>query len=121
MFWRKGDRSPRLLELTGDVGLYRALNSPVAVLYKHSTRCGVSSLAIREVERFAAQRPDVPTFLIDVLRDRALSEEVAALLEVRHETPQVIVLRNGVRRWDTSHAGVTASALAEHAGPAADG
>lgn len=85
--------------------------APVAVLYKHSAYCSRSRRAVREVREFAAAHPDVPTYLIDVIGDRTLSDDVARRFGVRHESPQVIVVRDGVPHWHTSHGGVKAEEL----------
>ncbi|MDH3297200.1 MAG: thioredoxin family protein, partial [Gemmatimonadota bacterium] len=66
-----------------------------AVLYKHSTRCELSISARRHVEQFADNFPVAQVFLVDVLRDRSLSDEVEELLGVRHESPQAILLEGG--------------------------
>jgi bacillithiol system protein YtxJ len=50
--------------------------------------------------------------LVDVIRQRPLSREIAARLGIPHESPQVIVIRGGTVRWHASHYEVTADALA---------
>ena len=93
-------------------GLEAALGKPLAVLYKHSPLCGLSALAARQVEQFMRSRPDVPVYQVDVVRDRALSRELARRLATRHESPQALVLRAGDVVWSGSHGNVTAAALA---------
>lgn len=61
-------------------------------IYKHSTQCSLSASALEAVERFAW---DLPTFRVDVIEQRALSDWISAQLEVRHESPQLIYLREG--------------------------
>jgi monothiol bacilliredoxin len=56
-------------------------------------------------------------FLIDVLAQRPLSRRIAATLGIQHESPQVIVLRNGKPVWHASHYEVTADALAKEIAP----
>lgn len=80
-------------------------------LYKHSFRCGTSLLAREEVEAFAAARPDVPVFQLDVLAQRSVSQALATLLDVRHASPQAILLRNHQPVWSATHSRITASAL----------
>lgn len=87
------------------------LRAPVAVIYKHSTRCAFSSWAHDEVRRFASQRPDIPVRLVDVVFDRALSLAIAERLDVTHESPQAIVLRDGAVTWHGSHGDVRVAAL----------
>ena len=80
-------------------------------LYKHSFRCGTSLIAREEVEAFAAARPDVPVFQLDVVAQRALSQALTTLLKVRHASPQVILLRNHQPVWSATHSRITAPAL----------
>ena len=87
------------------------LEEPVAVLYKHSPLCGSSARAAREVRAFMEDHPNVPVYLVDVIRDRPLAREVARRLEIRHESPQAFVLRTGDVVWSGSHGDVTAEAL----------
>jgi bacillithiol system protein YtxJ len=72
-------------------------------LFKHSPICGTSALAHEEVERFAATDPGTPVYLVDVIGQRALSLDFAAVLGVGHESPQVILLRGARAVWNTSH------------------
>lgn len=89
----------------------KALEQPLAILYKHSPLCGLSAIAAREVRSFAESRPDVPVYVVDVIRDRELSREAARRLETRHESPQALVLRAGAVAWHGSHRAVTEEAL----------
>jgi bacillithiol system protein YtxJ len=91
--------------------LNAVLEESLAVLYKHSPLCGLSLMAAREIDRFVAARPGVPVYQVDVVRDRALSAEAARRLEIRHESPQALVLRDGAVTWHGSHRAVTAEAL----------
>jgi bacillithiol system protein YtxJ len=72
-------------------------------LFKHSPICGTSALAHEEVERFAAANPETPVYLVDVIGQRPLSQEFAAVLGVGHASPQVIFLRGARPLWNTSH------------------
>ncbi len=98
--------------VSGESDLGAALGAEVAVIYKHSLACGWSALAFGEIHRFADAHPRVPVYVVDVLGQRALSQRIADVLGVGHESPQVIVVRNGRPRWSGSHLGVTTEALA---------
>lgn len=91
------------------------LAAPLAVVYKHSPVCGLSTMAADQLRTFAEAHPEVPVYLIDVVRERALAREVADRTEVRHESPQVLLIRDGAVVWDASHRGVQADALAREA------
>ena len=72
--------------------LERAFGEPWALLFKHSTRCPVSSAAWREVLAFRKAHPDAAVFVVHVVEQRELSNAIAARTGVRHESPQAIVL-----------------------------
>jgi bacillithiol system protein YtxJ len=85
----------------------------VAVIYKHSPRCGSCIAALDEVRRFADAQPDVPVYQVEVLTQRPLSNAIAERLGVRHASPQVIVVSDWRAVWSATHWNVTAQALAE--------
>lgn len=115
VFFGMGERDelPQLAPGDFDRLLESRPGDPPAVLYKHSPRCIVCRRAVGEVENFARSRPQVPVYRIDVLEQRGLSDRVADELDVRHESPQVIVLEGGRPIWSASHGAVTEEALNE--------
>ncbi len=84
----------------------RSKDAPV-VIFKHSLTCPISAAAYDEMSRY-----DGEVALIEVQQARALSNEIENRLGVAHESPQVIVLRNGQVLWSASHFKVTADAVA---------
>ena len=103
---------PRSVRVLSDAAaLAAALESPRAVLFKHSTRCPVSAYVIDEVMEFAEDHPEWPVYVLEVIEQRPLSNEVEERLEVRHESPQAFVLHEGRVHWHGSHNEVTADAL----------
>lgn len=93
--------------------------SGAVFVFKHSTRCPISSRARSEVERYIATTGDggVPVYLNYVVESRPVSNEIERLLGVRHESPQLLLLRGGQVVWHTSHGGIRSEAMVE----AADG
>ena len=91
--------------------LERAFGEPWALVFKHSTRCPVSSAAWREVAAFRKAHPEAVVYVVHVVEQRALSGAVAARTGVRHESPQVIVLQGGREVWNASHFAITAEAV----------
>jgi bacillithiol system protein YtxJ len=85
----------------------------VVVLFKHSAACPVSWAAHAHVTRFRARHPQVPVFVIPVLKERAVSQQIAQRFNVRHASPQIIVLRRGVVAAVASHGAITESHLSE--------
>lgn len=88
----------------------------LAVIYKHSPLCGVSSMARQEIRSFMDAHPDVPLYEVDVVRDRSLSRAVERAFGVRHQSPQALVLRQGEVVWHGSHGAVSRSALERETG-----
>ena len=78
------------------------------IVFKHSNACSISSRAYREMEKVEA---DVNILVVQSARE--VSRELANLTGVRHETPQVIVLRDGKAVWNASHFDVQARAVTE--------
>ena len=93
--------------------LTEALPAPQALLFKHSSYCPVSGLALGEVAALSDAHPDLPIYVIDVIAQRALSNRVAEELDVRHESPQALLLRDGALVWHASHFRVTRERIEE--------
>jgi len=84
--------------------LVKASYSKVQVIYKHSTRCATSYLALKNLQLLTKEEQEkADYYIVDVLRQRELSQRIAEELEVRHESPQVILLRDGNVEWHGSH------------------
>jgi bacillithiol system protein YtxJ len=94
-----------------EADLIPLLAAPLAVLYKHSPICPTSGVAYEEMLAFH-RRSMVPVFRVDVIKHRPLSRALAERIGVVHESPQAIVLRDGVAAWHRSHYDIQADALA---------
>ena len=82
------------------------------LIFKHSRTCGISCEAFDELHAHIAEAPvDASYNVITVQSHRRVSDEAEVRLGVRHATPQVIVLRDGVPVWNASHFRITAEAL----------
>jgi bacillithiol system protein YtxJ len=90
----------------------RILAEPLAIIFKHSTLCGLSAQAHDQTERFLAEHPDRAIYKVDVIESRPVSDYIEAKTGVRHASPQLLVLRDGEVVWHDSHGGVTAEAIA---------
>ncbi len=101
--------------LRDEAALFEALAGAGVLLFKHSTRCGTSLRAYREVEAFEAATCALPVYLIDVIDDRALSNLAAERLGVVHASPQVILVVSGRAVWHTSHGAIRAELLERRA------
>ena len=84
------------------------------VIFKHSTRCSISSVALQRLEK--GQAPfDVDFHLLDLISYRALSNKVAQTFGVTHESPQVLIIKGGTCIFDESHLGISMADIADQA------
>jgi len=89
-------------------------HQPVAI-FKHSTRCSISSMAKARLER--AAEPDGLTFYyLDLIAYRSVSNKIAELYQVPHESPQILIIRNGACIYDESHSGILMDEIVAQAG-----
>ncbi|WP_353267714.1 bacillithiol system redox-active protein YtxJ [Gemmatimonas sp.] len=87
-------------------------DTPV-VIFKHSATCSISISVKREYDVFVRENPEAETRLLIVQNERPLSNALAELLRVQHESPQALVVRNGQVIWHASHQRITASRIVD--------
>jgi bacillithiol system protein YtxJ len=85
------------------------------VIFKHSTRCSVSSVIKNRLERADTPR-ELGFHFLDLISYRSLSNKIAAEFLVEHESPQVLVIKNGECVYDESHNGISMDDIVENAG-----
>lgn len=84
---------------------------PVAI-FKHSTRCGISRGVLKLLEKnYNLTDEQLKLYYLDLLQHRDISNEIAARFKVQHESPQMIVIKNGVVVHHDSHHAIEASHL----------
>jgi bacillithiol system protein YtxJ len=85
------------------------------VIFKHSTTCSISKMAFSRFDR--AEAPDtIDFYYLDLLNYRNISAAVAESFQVHHESPQVVLIKNGECIYDESHYGIMMDDLIEQAG-----
>ena len=75
------------------------------VIFKHSTTCSISRMALDRFER-AATPENVDFHYLDLLNFRAISIEIAAFFQVHHESPQLLLIKDGACIYEESHYGI---------------
>lgn len=80
-------------------------NNQPQVIFKHSTRCSISSVAKNRLEK-ASSPEDAKFYYLDLLSYRPLSNSVAERFAVEHESPQILVIKNGKCIYNESHMGI---------------
>ena len=99
----KPDQLSRLKEIS--------FQRPV-ILFKHSVRCGVSAMAKHHLEtNWPLLSGELEFYFLDLIRYRSISDQIAEEFNVRHQSPQVIVLRDGQVIYHTSHHLINAEVL----------
>lgn len=75
------------------------------IIFKHSTRCSISNMVKNRLEREAPAGNTIFYFL-DIIRYRAISNKIAGDFHVHHESPQVLLIKNGECTYEESHNGI---------------
>jgi bacillithiol system protein YtxJ len=83
------------------------------VIFKHSTRCSISRMALKQFEREYDLNETVDAYFLDLIAHRDVSNEIASRFNVYHESPQLILIKNGKAVYDVSHSDIDAMALKE--------
>lgn len=93
--------------------LEQSRQQPV-VIFKHSTRCSISSMAKSRLER---EKPagNILFYYLDLIRYRPISNKIAEDFHVPHESPQVLVIKNGECTYEESHNGIDMQEINEQA------
>jgi bacillithiol system protein YtxJ len=91
----------------------RSLDKP-QVIFKHSTRCSVSSMALSRLER-SESSDAIDFYYLDLIKYRPISAQIAEQFNVEHESPQILLIKNGVCTYDESHMGISMEEILEQA------
>ena len=85
------------------------------VIFKHSTRCIISKMVLQQFEERIDSIPvNAELLFLDLLSHRDISNSIATQLNVHHESPQVIVIKNGKAIFHESHHSIDAASIAEN-------
>lgn len=85
-----------------------------SLIFKHSTRCSVSAMAKRRFELDWEVIPeDTNLYFLDLINYRSISSEIAETFHVQHESPQILLIKNGDCILDASHSDISADEVAE--------
>lgn len=82
------------------------------LIFKHSTSCPISSIAKRRLEGdWKLEDTEMQVYYLDLLSYRHLSNAVAEKFQVNHESPQVLLIKNGQCVYETSHLDIFAAEI----------
>ena len=83
-------------------------NAVSVLIFKDSTRCGISKMVIKQFEKlFTEENQHLKVYYLDLLNYRNISNEIAVKFQVMHQSPQLIVVRNGSAVHHASHNDIT--------------
>ena len=82
------------------------------VIFKHSTRCSVSSMAKNRLERKEFPK-EADFYYLDLIANRNISLQIEEYFKVYHESPQVLIIKSGECIYDESHSGINMEEIKE--------
>lgn len=99
MNWNKLERVEQLVDV--DVESHEK----TVMIFKHSTRCSISATSLARLERSwnDAEMSEVKAYYLDLLSFRTLSNAIATHYNIEHQSPQVLVIKNGHCVYHESH------------------
>jgi bacillithiol system protein YtxJ len=87
-------------------------NTESILIFKHSTRCGISRMVIKQFEKlFKEEHQKLKVYYLDLLNFRNISDEVGFAFQVMHQSPQLLVIRNEISIFNASHYDITQTNL----------
>lgn len=96
--WRKLTDLGQLNEL-----IELSFEKPV-LIFKHSTRCSISRFALKQFESdYDFSNEELQPYFLDLLEYRSVSNEVASRFDVFHQSPQILIIKEGQCVYDESH------------------
>ena len=103
MRWTDLDRREQIEQIKEE-----SKTQPV-LIFKHSTRCAISDMALNRLERNWKSEGVAPLkmYYLDLISHRAISQRVADFFEVEHESPQVLIVKEGNPVYVRSHYAIT--------------
>lgn len=82
------------------------------LIFKHSTRCSISRMALKSFEReYAIEEGKAKPYFLDLLEHRDVSNEIASRFDVQHQSPQLILIKNGKAVYNSSHSDIDAATV----------
>ncbi len=82
------------------------------LIFKHSTRCGISRMALGNFEKEFDLQDKVTPYFLDLLQHRDVSDAISQQFNVVHQSPQLLLISNGKNIYDASHGDIDAGILA---------
>ena len=81
------------------------------IIFKHSTTCSISRMALKNFEREYSLNDKIDAYYLDLLNFRPISNEIAMRFNVIHQSPQLLLIKDGNSVYNVSHENIDAAAL----------
>ena len=103
------------IQLTSLEQLQEVKTAPgYSAIFKHSTRCSISMMARKRFEfDWTAIPEETPLYFLDLIAHREVSNKIAEIFQIHHESPQLLLIKDGECVYETSHGEISAEELAE--------
>ena len=89
-------------------------NSRAQLIFKHSTRCGISRAVLNQFEA-KTKKENIDYYFLDLLRYRDISNAIASKLKIEHQSPQVVLIKDKkVKAHDSHYAIMSLDILIDH-------
>lgn len=110
--WNKLEQVEQLEEINS-----LSKEKPV-VIFKHSTRCSISAASLNRLERKwdEAKAGNLTPYYLDLIKHRDISNEIENVYGIDHESPQVLLIKDGQCVYDNSHFGISFDEIIENIG-----
>ena len=88
----------------------------LVIIFKHSTRCSISRMALKMFEMGWDQKlSKVKPYFLDLLNHKDISAEIASRLDVEHQSPQLVIVRDSSALGVANHSAINADLVKENA------
>ena len=91
--------------------IFSLSNEKTVLIFKHSTRCSISRMALKQFENEFDLQDKVTPYFLDLLEYRSISNEIATRFNVMHQSPQLLLIKNGIVIYHVSHDSIDAQEL----------
>lgn len=88
--------------------------SKLQLIFKHSTRCVISKMALKNFESDFTLEDTIDAYYLDLIAYRNISNEIAETFQIQHQSPQILLIKNGVVVYNESHEGIDANVVINH-------
>lgn len=85
------------------------------LIFKHSTRCSISTMAKNRIERdWDISEEKIKTYYLDLISYRNVSNLISETLNVEHQSPQVIIVKNKKAIYNASHNSISVQSIKQN-------